>query len=355
MTVYQSSLWLEDIDRVLDIVSGLEQLENRSIFITGGTGLIGSALVDLLIRWNETHDAKIGISVAGRSKEKFDARFGEFAGRDYFTFVLYDALSESLPDLSQIDYVIHGAANAYPSLFMQQPVETMVGCFQGVYRLLLAAKEADCRRVLIISSSEVYGQRQSDQPSHEEESGYVRLLDPRSSYSMGKRAAETLCASFAAEYGMDTVIARPGHIYGPTATIRDNRISSQFAWQAARGETLVMKSDGTSLRSYCYCLECATALLAMLLRGQSGSAYNISNQDSVITVRRMAEILAKAGGVELVQETATIEEKQGFNPMVNSSLDGSKLAELGWTGLFDAETGLEHTVSIMKEYLVEKE
>jgi nucleoside-diphosphate-sugar epimerase len=352
MTIYQSSLWWADIDRALETVTDLSVLEGQSVFITGATGLIGSALTDVLIRWNETHSGKIGLGIAGRSKERVDARFGEFASREYFSYVPYDATDDSsLPNLSRFAYVIHGAANAYPSLFMEQPAETMLGCFQGLYRLLSVAKAADCRRVLVISSSEVYGQRQSDQPAVEEESGFVRLLDPRSSYSMGKRAAETLCACFAAEYGLDTVIARPGHIYGPTATIRDNRISSQFAWQAARGENLIMKSDGSSLRSYCYCLDCATALLVMLLKGQSGCAYNISNPDSVITVRRMAEMLAKAGDVELVQETATVEEKKGFNPMTNSSLDGSKLAELGWTGLFDAETGLGHTVRVLREIL----
>ena len=353
MTIYQSSLWWTDIDRSIGAVSGLEEIEGRNILITGATGLIGSALTDLLIRWNETHTGKIGLRVAGRSKERVDERFGEYAGRDYFTYVPYDAADEAggLPDLSQVDYVIHGAANAYPALFMEQPVETMVGCFQGLLRLLQAARAANCRRVLVISSSEVYGQRQSDQPALEEESGFVKLLDPRSSYSMGKRAAETLCASFTAEYGLDTVIARPGHIYGPTATLRDNRISSQFAWQAARGEKLVMKSDGMSLRSYCHCLDCATALLTMLLRGQSGSAYNISHPESVITIRRMAEILAQAGGVELLRETASSEEKRGVNPMTNSAIDSEKLAALGWKGIYDAETGLTHTVRILRDCL----
>lgn len=350
--IYQSAQWWSDIDRAMETIPDLNMLEGRNLLITGATGLIGSALTDMLIRWNETHSGKIGIGVAGRSRNRVDVRFGEFAGRAYFTYIPYDATDMiSNLDLSRFDYVIHGAASAYPALFMEQPVETMIGCIQGVYRLLCAAKTAECRRVLVISSSEVYGQRQSGSSAHEEDNGFVRLLDPRSSYSMGKRAAETLCACFSAEYGLETVIARPGHIYGPTATTQDNRISSQFALQAARGETLIMKSNGESLRSYCYCLDCATALLVMLLRGQPGKAYNISNPKSVITIRKMAEILAAAGGVKLMRETASAEERKGFNPMTDSSLDSTKLLNLGWKGIFDAEDGLTHTVSILRDCL----
>ena len=188
-----------------------------------------------------------------------------------------------------------------------------------------------------------------DRPFKEGEYGFIELLNARNSYSVGKRAAETLCASYAAEYRVESVIVRPGHIYGPTASRSDNRVSSAWAYDVAQGKDIVMKSDGAQIRSYCYCLDCASAILKVLLKGEHCRAYNISNPDSVISIRQMAELLAKYAGVQLKMELPTEEEKKGFNPMSNSSLDSTALLALGWHGLFDAAQGFRHTLEILKE------
>ena len=155
--------------------------------------------------------------------------------------------------------------------------------------------------------------------------------------------------SYSDEYGVESVIIRPGHIYGPTASQKDNRVSSAWAYSVARGENIVMKSDGAQIRSYCFCLDCASAVLVVLLKGRSGCAYNVSNPTSVISIKQMAEILSRNAGVELKIEAPSEEEKKGFNPMRNSSLDSELLQELGWKGQFDAEMGFAHTVQIIKE------
>ena len=198
----------------------------------------------------------------------------------------------------------------------------------------------------INSSSKIYGEK-SNHPYNEDDYGLVDLLNPRSSYAQGKRAAETLCASYSSEYGIKTVIVRPGHIYGPAATPEDNRVSSAWAFAAARGENIVMKSDGSQIRSYCYCLDCATAILTALLKGASANAYNTSNPNAVISIREMSEIISRAGGACLVTDLPTEQEKLGFNPMSNSSLNSERLMTLGWRGLFDAPTGFGYTVEIL--------
>ena len=108
-------------------------------------------------------------------------------------------------------------------MIVKEPVETMLSNFLGMKSLLDFAKEYGSKRILYISSSEIYGKKDGDQPYHEGEYGYIDMLNPRNSYSIGKRAAETLCASYADEYGVESVIVRPGHIYGPTASPYDNR------------------------------------------------------------------------------------------------------------------------------------
>lgn len=351
MQLYDSKLWVSDINETIATLPELEELAGKSVLITGCTGLICSAVVDVLILWNETHQEKIKILAAGRSEKKVDERFVPYPKEGWFTFVPYDASSTENELNIPCDYIIHGASNASPSKIVREPVETMLSNFMGVKYLLDYAKVKGVKRILYISSSEVYGRKDHDKPSKIDEYGWIDLLNPRSSYSIGKCAAETMCASYFDEYGVESVIIRPGHIYGPTAVKSDNRVSSAWAYDVAQGKSIVMKSDGSQVRSYCYCLDSASAILKVLLKGESVHAYNISNPESVITIREMAELLTKSAGVKLEIVLPTETEKKGFNPMNNSSLDSTELLNLGWRGLFTAERGFLHTVEIIKEVM----
>lgn len=346
--LYDNELWISDIDCALGDIPELHKLEGKSVMITGAAGLICSSVVETLFRYNDKHDGKITILAAGRWIEEMEARFHRMVSRPDFVFVPYDATKNDNSFDVHADYIIHGASNAFPSLIVKEPVETMMSAVLGVKGLLDYAKDNGTKRILYISSSEVYGEKNGDEPYREGHYGYIDLLNSRNSYSVGKRAAETLCVSYAAEFGVESVIVRPGHIYGPTASPNDNRVASAWAYSAARGEDIVMKSDGSQIRSYCYCLDCASAILKVLISGKNCEAYNISNSNSIISIRQMAEYLTKSAGVQLRVEIPTEDESKGFNPMHNSSLESSRLAELGWQGKFDAETGFAHTVEILK-------
>ena len=350
--IYDSPLWFEDIDEISQSISELSELAGKSVLITGAAGLICSAVTDILIRYNETHDTlPIRIIAAGRWSEEMSNRFGEYYDRDYFSYVKYDASKSDNKIDVKVDYIIHGASNASPKTIVAEPVETMLSNFNGLNYLLNYAKDNGAKRLLYISSSEVYGQKSDGKLYKEDDYGYIDLLNPRNSYSVGKRAAETLCASFYAEYGVESVIVRPGHIYGPTASPHDDRISSAFAYAAARGEKLVMKSAGTQLRSYCHCLDCASAIIKVLMKGEPAGAYNISNPDSIVTVHQMAEAIAKAGNVELVTEAASDKENKSFNPMDNSALEAERLMELGWRGKIDINSGINKMVLTLDDIL----
>ncbi len=347
MQLYDNSLWIKDIDLISKSLPELDQLAGSSVLITGVSGLICSAIADVFFRYNDTHEKKIRILAAGRNEKRMRDRFDDMFDRDDFCFVFFDAASGKFQTDLHADYIIHGAGNAYPAKIVKEPVETMLGNFIGTKNLLEYAKGQGTKRFLYISSSEVYGQKAGNDPYKEDEYGYIDLLNPRNSYSVGKRAAETLCVSYAVEYGVESVIVRPGHIYGPTASPEDNRVSSAWAYAAARGEDIVMKSDGAQIRSYCYCLDCASAILKVLLRGTPSTAYNISNPDSVITIRKMAEILANSANVNIKTEQPDETDRRMSNPMLNSSLCSDDLLSIGWNCCFDAETGLDHTVKIL--------
>ena len=301
--------------------------------VTGASGLIGRALVDFLLSRGDE------VVAAART----DARFADCRDRAGFRFLHYDALRPFAFDES-VDVAVHAASPASPALFVSQPAETLMANVFGIDEILKYAVRRPCK-VVYVSSSEVYG-RANPRPKGflETDCGEVDILSPRSSYPMGKRAAESLCAAYAAEHGVNVSIVRPGHIYGPTASESDGRVSSVWPRMAARGEDLVMKSAGTQLRSYTYAKDCASAVVTVALRGHSGEAYNIANPNVACSIRELAETIARCAGVRLRMELPSEAEAKAFNPMDNSLLDASKLVALGWRAEYDIEAGVRETL-----------
>ncbi len=350
MNILQNKTYRQSLKEASELVD-LGALKGKSILITGATGLICSAIVDLLVYANVHSDLGAAIYAAGRSREKTEARFSAFPDCGVIS-VEYDALKDvDFP--FHVDYLIHGAGNASPEKYVSEPVDTMLANILGLSNLLRYAGKTGAKKSVYISSSEVYGVLPSAEPLAETTYGSVDILGSRASYPVAKRAAETLCVSYANQYGLDISIVRPGHIYGPTAQSSDNRVSSLFARQAAAGDNLVMKSTGTQIRSYCHCIDCATAILTVLLKGEAKEAYNISNPNSIVTIRQMAEAFARHAGVELILDLPTDAEKAAFNPMNNSSLRSDKLEALGWRGLFDGKTGFAQTIAVLRELAAE--
>ena len=201
MVLYSDSYW-QDAAEVVGVIPSKSDLFNRTILITGATGMICSAVVDLL-HWMNCHlDANIHIILAGRSEERTRNRFPFMAGNTHISFLPYDATSSDRINI-KADYIIHGASNADPASFTKQPVETMLANIVGLNALLLSAVENKSKRVLLISSSEVYGRKEECRPYEENDYGFVDILNPRASYPSSKRAAETLCAAYKEEHGLD--------------------------------------------------------------------------------------------------------------------------------------------------------
>lgn len=342
--------YLADLRSLREAVPAWEKLAGSTVLVTGATGLIGSAVVDFLAQCNMDAGAGIRILAAGRSRERTKARFAGRMQEGGIRFFPFDALGVPAagrhPDPAP-DFFVHAAGNANPALYGSHPAQTMMTTILGTYRLLEMAAGLPGSRFLFVSSSEVYGRKETMDPFAEGQYGRVELLDPRSCYPVSRRAAETLCASFRAERGVDFVIGRPGHVYGPTMTEADNRASSQFPRDAAAGRDIVLKSSGSQIRSYCYVLDCVSALMTLLLAGESGQAYNISNRDSIVTIRQMAEAFAAAAGRKVVFDVPTGAERAVFNPMDNSSLDAARLEALGWRGRFDLAAGVSRTLACL--------
>ena len=339
--------YMKDIQRSIRNIE-LEALKEKNILITGAAGLIGSALVDILLYLNKKHGYRTQIYVAVRNLEKARLRFNSSWASDSLIYLYYDA-NKKIDFKVKPDYIIHAASNAHPKVFGLEPVETMTANTRGMYNIMEYAFLHNVKRVLYISSSEIYGKKTTDGLYNESDYGYIDLLSSRSCYPISKRAAETMCVSFLKEYGCDVVIVRPGHIYGPTQTKEDSRASAQFLREASERKDIVMKSAGMQLRSYCHCLDCATAIFVALLRGETGKAYNISNHDSIVTIRQFAEICSSYVGRQLLFELPSSEEISTYNKMECSALNSKLLEELGWSGTWDLYNGISESIDRIRE------
>lgn len=317
--------YLEDINKVTGIELPWGKLSGCNILVTGATGLIGSCLVDVLMsRVNKDYS----IYACGRNEERAKARFLDFVDDPAFHFFKYDVM-EPLIGETNFDYIIHAASNASPNFFVEKPVEVIKSNIIGVTNLLDYGMAHSLKRLLFVSSGEVYGEGDG-RVFDEDYSGYVNPTSPRSCYPSSKRAAETLCVSYGAEYGVETIIARPCHTYGPNFTESDNRVYAQFIRNVLRGEDIVMKSTGAQYRSWCYVVDCVSALLYILLKGENGQAYNIADDSSNITIKELAEMIAEIGGKKVVIDLPTNIEKAGFNVVTKSIFSTKKLQKLGW-------------------------
>ena len=338
--------YLEDIKAIWQIILEKDRLKNKRILITGCTGLIGSAMADTLLWANRHSDASVRIFLCGRNRARLVHRFEEYEEGIDYKFIQYD-LCDPL-DAPNMDYVVHLAGIANTKWYANKPVETLESIISGIKHIVNTSLKSDFCRLLYVSSSEVYGRKQDNSPYKETDYGNIDVLNPRSCYPSGKRVAESLCASYKSEYGLDFVVVRPGHVYGPTVQKNDERASSVFPYEAACGNDIVMKSAGQQLRSHCYVLDVISAMITVMLKGNSGHAYNISNKDSVTSIRQFAEACALAGKVSIKYTEASDADKRGYNMMQNSSLDATELENLGWRGLFDLSTGVKNTIDMLR-------
>lgn len=318
-------------------------LSKCNILVTGATGLIGGCLVESLMM-NPFRDYQVYAS--GRNEKRAYQRFADFADDTAFHFIQYDVLKSMNSDI-QFDYIVHAASNASPNYFAQKPVEVIKSNIDGVANLMEYGLKNGMKRFLYVSSGEVYGEGDGREFT-EDYSGYVNCATPRACYPSSKRAAETLCVSYASEYGADVVIARPCHVYGPHFTEQDNRVYAQFIRNVLRGEDIVMKSTGEQFRSWCYVVDCVSALLHILLKGECGEAYNIADEKSNISIRNLAEIIARICGLKVVIDVPNTDEKQGFNVVTKSIFSTEKLQQLGWSIKGTIEDKLSKTIKEMR-------
>lgn len=334
--------YVDDIKKAAGSLLPWNKLSGKNILITGATGMIGSTLIDVLMS-HEPLDFHVYAS--GRDESKVNTVFSKYVSNPYFHFVRYD-VRETFESSICFHYMIAGAGVASPQLYSTDPVSVIKSNLWGVDNLLSYGVKNGLEKFLYISSGEVYGEGDGRVFS-EDYSGYVNCATLRACYPSAKRATESLCIAYGHQHSVDVSIARPCHVYGPHFSDSDKRVYAQFIRNVLNGEDIVMKSTGAQYRSWCYAVDCAAALLFILLKGQNGEAYNIADENSNITIKELAEMVAEIGNRKVVIDLPEETEKLGFNVVTKSLYSTEKLRSLGWDCCGLMKDKLESTIDVL--------
>lgn len=340
----------EDVDRLLfQEEELLRLLSNKTIFITGATGLIGSHLVFTLLEANRKYNLAIRVLALVRSLEKAKDIFVEYVEDSSLCLICGDVLA--LPEIFEpIDYVVHGASVTSSQSFVSQPVDTINVAIQGTMNVLALAKYKQVNSFVYLSSLEVYGSVSKEDVS-EMDIGYIDFLNVRSSYSESKRMVECLCSSYAKQFNLPIKIVRLSQTFGPGVDYRDNRVFAQFARSVIENVPIVLHTKGETKRNYCYTSDAVTGILVVLLKGEVVEAYNVANENTFISIMDMANLMLKVNPE--TQSTVVVDLKDaqslGYNPTSKIRLMTSKLQELGWIPRVDMPEMLRRLVLSMKE------
>ncbi len=349
MNLYNNKEYLEDIQYVEKINLPWDRLYKKNIVISGGTGLIGSFLADVLLK-KARDGLDCTIHLLTRNEDKAKSRFYQFRNDSNLKIVKCD-IGEKI-DLSQIkkaDYVLHLASNTHPLQYSADPIGTITTNIIGLQNMLEYAVKHNASRFVFASSNEIYGENRGDAEFFDEDyCGYINSNTMRAGYPESKRCGEALCQAYKSQKGLDVVISRLTRTYGPTMLMSDTKAISQFIKKGIAGEDIVLKSAGTQYYSYQYVADSVSGLLYVLFCGENGEAYNIAEEHSDITLKDLAAIIAGINGKKVVFELPDETEAAGYSKATKARLDGAKLRQLGWVPEYDIKKGIHRTIAILK-------
>lgn len=318
-----------------------KKLENKTLFITGATGFIGSSIIRGIMYRNEHMSGNIKIVAMVRNKERAEKMFSEYAFSALLDFAVGDVCEKVKYD-GEVDYIIHCASNAAPKEYAADPVGTMKTNFFGTFGLLEFAKEKNAEKFLYVSTIEIYGNTSKGE-TPEDGYGYIDAVNTRSCYPISKKACETATVCFSLQNDLNVSIGRLSYIFGAGMKKDDSKVVAILSRAAAKREEMVLKSKGEQLRSYTYISDAVTGLLTVLLNGENRQAYNIASSLCITTIANMGRTLEEIyydDGVRLRFDLPTQDEKSRFSPIEDSVLSNEKLHALGWREKTDLKEGL---------------
>lgn len=338
----------DDVRKILksDIVDW-ERFRNTNVLITGANGMLPSYVVFTLLALNKT-GVNVNVYALVRNEGKAKAIFKELLQDEHLHLLVQD-VADSMHANVSFDYIIHAASQASPKYYGVDPVGTIMANVQGTINTLELARQSKTKGYLYFSSGDVNGIVPPEKfPFKESDYGYIDVLNVRSCYAESKRMGENLCVAYHHQYSVPTKIVRIFHTYGPGMTLDDGRVFGDFCKNIVKGEDIIMNSDGSAVRLFCYVSDAIVAYLKVLLDGECAEAYNIANlkgESSIYDLAKLLVSLYPEKHLNVVRNTQSSSEASKMkSPLVRAIPDCTRIEKLGWTPMTTISEGFKRTI-----------
>lgn len=349
----KNTVFLEDMKSIVNTNSiDWDQFNNKTVLITGGTGMLASYMVYTLIYLNENKpNYNVNLILTVRNHKKCEEKFGCYINKNYFHIYEGD-INKNINISTKIDYIIHAASIAITQYFITNPIEVMLPNSLGVYNLLELAVKNKIESFLFFSTGSIYGKMTDDYT--ESMYGPLDPLETGSCYSESKRFGEALCEAYFRQKSVPVKIVRIAHTYGPTMDIKnDKRVFADFVRNIINNQNIVMKSDGRAVRCFCYLSDATDAFFRILLNGKNGEAYNMCNNKEKSSIFNLAKTLVSLfpeKKLEVISQTR--DSNDGYienRNLKDYDIISDKLIKLGWNPRYDIKNGFKRTIKVFIE------
>jgi nucleoside-diphosphate-sugar epimerase len=334
------------------------ELSGKRVLIAGGAGFLGFYFVQSILHWNKENNSKkpIILTVHDNFMRGEPEWLKNLKGDSNLTVKKHDVLDHLPESKDTFQYIIHAATIASPIYYRKYPIETMDANVKGLRNFLdyCIDKKNEKNSVegfLFFSTSEIYGDPDSDNiPTSETYRGNVSCTGPRACYDESKRYGETLCVNFAQQYDLPIRIARPFNNYGPGLKISDRRALPDFARNIVNNEDIVLLSDGSPTRTFCYVADAIIGYFKILVNGKNGEAYNIGVSKPEISILELAnksiEISKELFGYQgkLVMKLSDDKEYLTDNPNRRCPVVEKARNDLRYNPTIDIDEGIKRSL-----------
>lgn len=314
-------------------------IEGKTVVVTGATGLVGGMVARSILEHDRVTGKDTKVICPVRNMDKGRKLLGNSVA-----LVLWDGSEGVVPSIHPCDLIIHCASNTDSRLMVERPVDTILATVEGTRSMLELARQTGARMVFV-SSMEVYGAG-AEGPLDESCGGALDAMNVRSSYPQAKQLAETLCASYARQYGVNACVARLAQSFGPGIAETDRRVFAEFARCCRDGKDIELLTDGSKSNMYCYTADAVRALFLLVALGQAGEAYNVANEDTFCSIWEMAQMVAGRFG-KTTNVIRVIDEDAASRYAVSGRmwLDTTRIKSLGWEPTVDLPTMYERMMA----------
>lgn len=342
--------WLRDVEDIVAYDLPWSKLSGMRVVVTGAGGFLGGYLTRTLLGLHALGkvDKPIHVVALVRDITRSMHRLSDVVPSPNLTLISWDLSTIEVPNIGECDYVIHAASQASPRFYGADPVGTILPNTVGTAGLLEALSRAKSPKgFLFVSSSEVYGNVTENALIDETGYGTVDPATVRACYAESKRMGETMCVAWHHQHRIPTYIVRPFHTYGPGLQPDDGRVFADFVFNVLRGENIMMSSDGSARRAFCYVSDAIAGFFSVLLKGNPAQAYNVANPSGELSIMALAELL-----VSLYPEKGLVVERRkntcdfGYIPSPYNRFipDVSRICSLGWSAKIDPATGFRRMI-----------